>query len=157
MKLSLVAWMYSIIFYYPQDTLSIIVLSNVEHANPLDICGNISRILYANNIGEPEYFSDRKLAGRYEVLENSSQAKVTPFETDIVTVNELEGSISVKTPEGETIRFSRLNSSEWQDQKAQVRLQFKETGGSIFLQVTQNGNSWKWQKLSGDYQPTPIK
>lgn len=147
----------SYVFYYPEDTLSIVVLSNVEHANPLDMCGNISRILYANNISEPEYFTDRKLAGRYEVLQNADQALETPFEADIVTVNELEGSLSVKTPEGETIRFSRLNSSEWQDQKAQVRLQFKETGGSILLQVTQNGKSWKWQKLSGDYQPAPVK
>jgi Beta-lactamase len=147
----------SYVFYYPQDTLSIVVLSNVEHANPLDICGNISRILYANKIGEPEYENDHKLAGRYAVLETSGQGKETPFEADIVTVNEREGSLSVKTPEGETIRFSRLNSGEWQDQKAQVHLQFKEAGGSVQLQVTENGKIWKWQKLSGDYQPTISK
>lgn len=143
----------SYIFYYPEDTLSIVVLSNVEHANPLDMCGNISRILYANKIDEPEYFTDRRLAGRYEVMENAGPAKETPFAADIVTVNEQEGSLSVKTTGGETIRFSRLTSGEWQDQQAKVRLQFKETGGSVLLQVTQNGKSWKWQKLSGDYQP----
>jgi CubicO group peptidase (beta-lactamase class C family) len=143
----------SYVFYYPQDTLSIVVLSNVEHANPLDICGNISRILYANNINEPEYYSNQRLIGRYEVLGDAGTKQETPFETDIVTVNEFEGSIAVKTPDGETIRFSRLLSGEWQDQQNQMRLQFKETGGSVLLQVTKNGKSWKWQKLSGDYQP----
>lgn len=143
----------SYVFYYPQDTISIVVLSNVEHANPLDICGNISRILFANKVHEPESFASRKLAGRYEVLATETMTRDTPFEADIVTVNELQGSIAVKTPEGETIRFLRQTSGEWLDQQAQVRLQFKETGGSIFLQVTQNGKSWKWQKLSGDYQP----
>ncbi len=147
----------SYVFYYPQDTLSIIVLSNVEHANPLEMCGNISRILYANKINLPETYQQRRLAGRYEVMTNTGPTQDTPFEADIVTVNEAEGSLSVKTPEGETIRFSRMTSGDWQDQKAQVRLQFKETGGSVFLQVTQNGKSWKWQKLSGDYQPLPAK
>jgi CubicO group peptidase (beta-lactamase class C family) len=146
----------SYVFYYPEDTLSVIVLSNVEHANPLDMCGNISRILYANKINEPEYFTDRKLIGRYEVMgdgEGGTAQEERPFEADIVTVNELEGSIAVKTPGGETIRFQRMNTGEWQDQQNQMRLQFKETGGSVLLQVTKNGKSWKWQKLSGDYQP----
>ncbi len=143
----------SYVFYYPQDTLSIVVLSNVEHANPLDICGNISRILYANNINEPAYYSNQQLIGRYEVVGDADPRQESPFETDIVTVNEFEGSIAVKTPEGETIRFSRLNSDEWQDQQNQMRLQFKETGGGMLLQVTKNGKSWKWLKLSGDYQP----
>lgn len=143
----------SYVFYYPQDTLSIVVLSNVEHANPLEMCGNISRILYANKINESEYFGDQRLIGRYEVMDDASSNQERPFETDIVTVNEYEGSIAVKTPEGEMIRFSRMNTGEWQDQQNQMRLQFKETGGSVLLQVTKNGKSWKWQKLSGDYQP----
>lgn len=143
----------SYVFYYPEDTLSIVVLSNVEHANPLDMCGNISRILYANKINEPEYFTDRSLIGRYEALRDGEASQETPFAGDIVTVNEYEGSIAVKTPQGETIRFSRLNTGEWQDQQNQMRLQFKETGGSVLLQVTKNGRSWRWQKLSGDYLP----
>jgi CubicO group peptidase (beta-lactamase class C family) len=143
----------SYVYYYPEDTLSIVVLSNVEHANPLDMCGNISRILYVNKIDQPSYFASENLVGRYEVLSDGVQEKETPFETDIVTVNELEGCIAVKTTTGETIRFSRLGTDEWQDQHAQMLLQFKETGGSMYLQVTKNGKSWRWQKLSGDYQP----
>lgn len=147
----------SYVFYYPQDTLSIVVLSNVEHSNPLDMCGTISRILYANKINEPEYFTDRRIMGRYEVVEASGTQSELPLETEIVTVNEWEGSIAVKTTEGELIRFSRLNTGEWQDQRNEMRLQFRETGGSVLLQVTKGGKSWKWQKLNGDYQPEPSK
>lgn len=142
----------SYVFYYPQDTLSIVVLSNVEHANPLDICGNISRILYANRIDATESYANDKLMGRYEVVGNSGTSE-RPFQSEIVTVNEAEGGLAVRTSDGETIRFSPVNGGEWQDQQSQMRLQFKETGGSVLLQVTKNGYSWKWQKLSGDFQP----
>ena len=142
----------SYVFYYPEDTLSIIVLSNIETANPLDICGNISRILYANQIHQSEKGIESNLIGRYELLGGATIPAEAPFESDIVTVNEIQGSIALKTSMGETIRFSKLSTDEWQDTKAQLRIEFKEIAGHITLQVTKNGNIWRWQKLSGDFQ-----
>lgn len=142
----------SYVFFYPEDTLSVIVLSNIETANPLDICGNISRILYANQIDQPQKGLQTNLIGRYEMLGGAATPSEAPFESDIVTVNEMQGNIALKTSMGETIRFQKMGSDEWEDPKAQLRLQFKENSGRITLQVTKNGTIWRWQKLSGDFQ-----
>lgn len=142
----------SYVFFYPEDTISIIVLSNIETSNPLDICGNISRILYANQIDQPEKGIETNLIGRYEMLGGLAKPSDAILNSDIVTVNEMQGNIALKTSMGETIRFSKLGENEWEDKNSQLKLQFKETSGGITLQVMQNGNVWRWRKLSGDFQ-----
>ena len=152
----------SYVFYYPEDTLSVVVLSNVEHANPLEMCGSISRIFYMNKLDQRPDGGKDKIVGRYEMLKSPDpQSGIetmndAPFEAEIVTVNEEEGNLKVKTSQGETLRFLRLDKDEWQDPNEELKLQFKETGGSILLQVSKNGKQWRWRKLSGDYQPANV-
>ncbi|HHG86679.1 MAG TPA: hypothetical protein ENJ82_18160 [Bacteroidetes bacterium] len=142
----------SYIFYYPEDTLSIIVLCNVEDASPMELCSNISRVIYLNRLDQHEMPPQEKYAGRY-AIDLQIESNELPFEAEIVTVNEDGGSLKVKTPKGKTLRFTRLAQDEWQDTRAEMRLKFRETGGNVFLQVSKNGHQWRWRKLSGDYQP----
>ncbi|MEM7037599.1 MAG: serine hydrolase domain-containing protein, partial [Bacteroidota bacterium] len=144
----------SYVFFYPADTLSVIVLSNVEHANPLEICSSISRIFYMNQLDDVYGKEEDRFAGRYEILDKAEDADDAPIVAEIVTVNEADGDLKVKTAEGETLLFQRLDVDEWEDPNEEMTLQFKETGGSILLQLSKNGKQWRWRKLSGDYQPT---
>lgn len=142
----------SYVFYYPEDTISVVVLSNYEHSNPMEICGSVSRILYLNHIHEPPATKAEKYAGRYEALESANPRLELPFEAEIVTVNGTRDNIQVKTPRGETVQFKPNGSGDWQASDEELRLRFTEAGGSVVLQVIKNGKQYRWRKLSGDYQ-----
>jgi CubicO group peptidase (beta-lactamase class C family) len=141
----------SYVFYFPEDTLSVIVLSNLENANPMEVCGNISRVLYMNGLDQAPKAKEDKYAGRY-ALEEPARENEVPFAAEIVTVNEEEGSLRVKTPKGQTLRFPKIAQDQWHDLRNEVQIQIRETGGGLVLQVSKNGKQWRWRKLSGDYQ-----
>lgn len=145
----------SYVFFYPEDTLSVIVLSNLENSNPMEICGNISRVVFMNGLDQAPPVQDDKYAGRY-ALEDPSHESEVPFEADIVTVNEEEGNLRVKTPKGKTLRFTRIAQDQWHDTRHEVQIQIRETGGGLVLQVSQGDKEWRWRKLSGDYRPATL-
>ena len=141
----------SYVFFFPEDTLSVIVLSNLENSNPMEICGNISRVVFLNGLDHARKTKEDKYAGRY-ALEAPAKEKEAPFEAEIVTVNEEEGHLRVKTPKGKTLRFTRTAQDQWHDIRDEVRISIRETGGGLVLQVSKNGKQWRWHKLSGDYR-----
>jgi CubicO group peptidase (beta-lactamase class C family) len=143
------------VYFFPEDTLSVIVLSNLENVNPMEICSNISRVVFMNGLDNSTRMSPDKYAGRY-ALEEQGEDQEAPFEGEIVTVNEEAGNLKVKTPRGKTLRFTRTDQDQWQDLRDEMRLQFRETGGGLVLQVSKNGQQWRWRKLSGDYQPASL-
>lgn len=145
----------SYVYFFPEDTLSIIVLSNIENANPMEMCSNISRVVFLNGLDDSKKAPADKYAGRY-ALEGQEVVAGVPFEGDIVTVKEEAGKLKVKTPRGKTLRFTRTEQGQWHDLRDELRIQFRETGGGPILQVSKNGQQWRWRKLSGDYQPAHI-
>ena len=140
----------SYVYYFPQDTLSVIVVSNSEKANPMEMCSHISRILFLNKIGTPPSDASAQYAGRYEIVGNRESLPDTPFESEIVTLHPSEGGLQLRTPRGKTLRLTRLQADQWTDPQAQLKMQFKADG---LLQVTKNGQEWQWRKLSGDFKP----
>lgn len=143
----------SYVYYYPQDSISIIVVSNSERANPMEMCSGISRLFFLNEFNAPEATPADKYAGRYEMVGQAEMSMETPFEAEIVTVNETDGALQIKTPRGKTILFTRLPSNEWTDPAAELKMQFEDSGDGLLLQVVKNGQEWRWRKLSGDFKP----
>lgn len=140
----------SYVYYFPQDTLSVIVVSNSERANPMEMCSHISRILFLNKIGTPSQDASAQYAGRYEIINSGESLPETPFESEIVTLHPADGGLQLRTPRGKTFRLTRLQADEWTDPQAELKMHFKGNG---LLQVTKNGQEWQWRKLSGDFKP----
>lgn len=141
----------SYVYYFPEDSLSVIVMSNSEQANPLEMCNNISRIVFNNEQEQVFRVSSAPYAGRYEIVDSKADAMSTPFESEIVTVKEDEGMLNVHTPRGKTIRLTQLTTEEWSDPHSDIKVKFSESAAGLELLVLKNGQEWHWRKLSGQY------
>lgn len=142
----------SYVFYFPDDTLSVIVVSNSESANPIEMCTQISRIFFLNQTKPSIDHLDAMYSGRYEILDGSQEAMSTPFESEILTINEDDGALNIRTPRGKTLRFTWLSPNEWTDASEGIKVQFKDSGKGMLLHVVKNGQEWQWKKLAGEYK-----
>lgn len=141
----------SYVYYYPEDSISIVLLSNNEDVNPMQMGMDISQILYMNEVHLMEGEEGRqKLAGRFELLEAPAVDATPPIEGEIITINEQRGSLELRTPEGRRIFFSRSGTQAWTDDfEMGIRLDFWHEGGRFFMEASRDGQQWRWQKMRG--------
>lgn len=143
----------SYVFYYPEDSISIILLSNAEDVNPLSMGEDISRILYLNEIHLMEEFvGEKDYAGRYETSGKAMKnGGMPPIEGEILTVNEEYGQLEVRTPDGDRLFFSGSESGGWKEESERgMELAFRREAEKVFLEVIVDGQRWEWQKMRGE-------
>lgn len=136
------------VFYFPEDSLSLVVLSNNDNSNPLELGQELTGILFRNELPEMEIFTPPPvIAGRYETLISNPKS---PIDADIITINTHPGALELRTPIGETLYFSESENGEvWKDDENGLHLTFQNQQDKILLQVAKDGQQWQWQKLRG--------
>lgn len=140
------------VFYYPEEAISIIVLSNNQDANPLDLGRNLSGILFRNEIEKLRPSPTRDLyAGRYELLNTTRKARATlPIPAEILMVNERPDLLELRTPKGQSMYFVRSEKGRWMDDGAQeIQLTFSKNENRLVLRMSKGGQQWQWQKMHG--------
>lgn len=142
----------SYVFYYPEDSISIVLLSNNEDVNPLAMGEEISRILYMNEVHLMDVHVKRRgYVGRYETLASTEDGGERPIEGEILTINENHGHLEVRTPSGDRLFFSRTESEEWEEESDRgMQLEFRRKDGHLVMEVSMEGQRWQWQKMRGE-------
>lgn len=141
----------SYVYYYPEDTLSIIVLSNKEESNPMALGREISNIMFVNEIFFlDEFYGQQAYTGRYEVIDEIEENVGLPIASDILMINEEHGSLQVRTPKGKIMYFSRIQPNVWHDEEEKgIDLYFRRDKNRLVMELTKDGHQWRWQKMKG--------
>lgn len=141
----------SYVYYYPEDTLSIIVLSNKEESNPLLLGQEITNIMFVNEIFLlDEFYGQQAYSGRYEVIDEINEGVSLPIASDILMINEDHGSLQVRTPKGKIMYFSRIRTDVWHDEEEKgIDIYFRHDENRLVMEVTKDGQQWRWQKMKG--------
>lgn len=141
----------SYVYYYPEDTLSIIILSNQEDCNPMVLGQEISNILFANETFLlDEFHGLQSYSGRYEVIDEIGEANELSIASEILMINENRGSLEVKTPKGNTMYFSRTKPDLWHDEEEKgIDIAFRKSQNGMVMEISKGGRQWRWQKMRG--------
>ena len=141
----------SYVFYYPEDTLSLVILSNNDNTNPLVMGQEVTEVLFRNELHLLEEFSaPGQIAGRYAPVE--APAAPAPIEAEILTVNSHQGNLELRTPVGETLYFIPSDEGWKEESNGGLNLSFQNDNNRILLEVTKDGQHWQWQKLRGGWE-----
>jgi CubicO group peptidase (beta-lactamase class C family) len=138
----------SYVYSFPQDAVSIVVLSNSEQAVPLELCNRIGRIILLNALPSEGENNFATLSGRYEFVGELPDYFQSPLASDVVTISENGLTLSVKAGGGRPSQLIPLASGEWTDPIAGFVIRFSSENGGL-VTLDQNGRTWQWRKIRG--------